>query len=109
MNENETEHLIFSKIQVIMAEKRTSLAALRTAIALLVLPLSVLSVLIATSKFYDTIQVMHLMIPLLAISAGLILVGVYLVIRSILQIRRLDRHVKALKEQYNFIKEIIED
>ncbi len=109
MNENDTEHLIFSKIQVIMAEKRTSLATLRTAIALLILPLSVLSVLIATSKFYDTIQVMHLLVPLLIISAGLILIGFYLIIRAIIQIRRHDRHVKALKEKYNFIKEIIED
>jgi len=36
---------------------------MRTGITVFVLPLSVLSVLIATSKYYDVLQVMHLILP----------------------------------------------
>jgi hypothetical protein len=43
------DNVIFGEIQVLLAEKRTPLASLRTGIAIFALPLSVLSVLIATS------------------------------------------------------------
>jgi hypothetical protein len=45
--------IIFGEIQVLLAEKRTALASLRTGIAVFALPLSVLSALIATSRYYS--------------------------------------------------------
>ena len=44
------DNVIFGEIQVLLAEKRTALASLRTGIAVFALPLSVLSALIATSR-----------------------------------------------------------
>ncbi|MGA8239636.1 MAG: hypothetical protein WB818_03615, partial [Desulfobacterales bacterium] len=49
--------IIINEAQLILAEKRTSLAALRTGITVFALPLSVLSLLIVTSKFYDVVHV----------------------------------------------------
>src|SRR5436190_20338458 len=43
------DNVIFGEIQLLLAEKRTALASLRTGIAVFALPLSVLSALIATS------------------------------------------------------------
>lgn len=43
------------------------MSTMRTGIAVFVLPLSVLSLLIATSKYYDIIHVMHLLVPLLGL------------------------------------------
>ena len=45
------DNVIFGEIQVLLAEKRTALASLRTGIAVFALPLSVLSALIATSRY----------------------------------------------------------
>ena len=53
----ESETVILSEIQLVLAEKRTSLATMRTGITVFVLPLSVLSVLIATSRYYDIVHV----------------------------------------------------
>ena len=55
-NEIDSAGILINEIQLILAEKRTSLAAMRTGIAVFVLPLSVLSVLVATSKYYDFIH-----------------------------------------------------
>ena len=44
-----------NEITMILAEKRTSLAVLRTGIALFALPLSILGLLIATSKYCQVI------------------------------------------------------
>lgn len=42
--------IIINEVQLLLAEKRTTLASMRAGIAVFALPLSVLSVLIATSK-----------------------------------------------------------
>lgn len=60
-----SDSVIINEVQLVLAEKRTSLAAMRTGIAVFALPLSVFSVLIATSKYYDMIEVMHWLVPLL--------------------------------------------
>jgi hypothetical protein len=61
------DNVIFGEIQVLLAEKRTALSSLRTGIAVFALPLSVLSVLIATSHFYSFAKVMPLLVPLLVL------------------------------------------
>lgn len=43
-------------LQVILAEKRTALATLRNGIAVMVLPMTVISFLVATSRLYDILD-----------------------------------------------------
>jgi len=99
---------IFSEIQLILAEKRTSLATLRTGIAVFALPLSVLGVLVATSKYYEPAQVLHFLLPLLGLSGALALLGTFLVIQSIRHIRRHDRLIRNLKQKYSAIAEYLQ-
>ena len=102
------ENIAINEIQLILAEKRTSLAVLRTGIAVLALPLSVLSVLIATSKYYDIQRVLHFLIPLIVLNIALIIVGVYLIIRSIVRMRHYDRFIKEIKQKHSIISPFIE-
>jgi hypothetical protein len=75
--------VIFNEIQVLLAEKRTALASLRTGIAVFALPMSVLSALIATSRYYKMEKVMPLLLPLMLLNLGLVALGCWLVFRSI--------------------------
>jgi uncharacterized membrane protein YkgB len=102
------ETIIINEVQLLLAEKRTSLAALRTGIAVFALPLTVLSVLIATSKYYDIIQVMHLLVPLLIICALLILLGSYLIIRSVIRLRHQDFLISEIKHKHSKLAEFID-
>jgi hypothetical protein len=97
-----------NEVQLLLAEKRTSLAAMRTGIAVLVLPLSVISVLIATSKYYDIVHVMHLLVPLLILCAALVSLGAYLIIRSTIRIHRYDKHIFEIKRRHRTIAEFID-
>jgi len=106
--ETEPVGIIINEIQLILAEKRTSLAALRTGITVFALPLSVLSVLIATSKYYDVIHVMHWLVPLLVMCAGLVLLGVYLIIKAVLKMRRYDGLIREIKKKHSAIAEFID-
>jgi hypothetical protein len=99
---------VLAEIQLILAEKRTALSFLRTGIALFALPLSVLSALIATSKYYDVVRVLHFLLPLLVLNLGLVVLGSYLVIHSMSRIHHYDRLIKQLKKEHSAIAEFID-
>src|SRR5690242_11656971 len=92
---------IFGEVQLILAEKRTSLASLRTGIAVFALPLSVLGLLVATSKYYEPGRVLPLLLPLLVISAALAWLGAFLIIRSVRHIHHHDKLIRKLKQKYS--------
>jgi uncharacterized membrane protein YkgB len=102
------EALAVSEVQLLLAEKRTSLAALRTGIAVFVLPVSVLSVLIATSKYYDFIHVLHFIIPLLLLSAALVFLASYLIIRAVIRMRHQDKLITEIKKKHPMIAQFID-
>lgn len=102
------DSIVINEVQLILAEKRTSLAVLRTGIAVLALPLSVMSVLIATSKYYDVLHVLHFLVPLGVLILGLIVLGVYLIVRSIIRMRHYDRLVHGIKLKHSILAEFIE-
>lgn len=93
----ENELFTFTEVQLLLAEKRTALSALRTGIAIFAFPLSVFSVLIATSKFYQPDKVLQWLIPLLLLTAGLIGLGIYLVVHAFRRIRHYDRLIEEFK------------
>jgi uncharacterized membrane protein YkgB len=102
------ETIIINEIQLILAEKRTSLSTMRTGIAVFVLPLSVLSVLIATSKYYDVLNVIHLFIPLIAICGVLVCLGTYLIVRATIRMRHQDHLILQLKRKHRWIAEFVD-
>ncbi|MCB1062634.1 MAG: hypothetical protein KDN20_06915 [Verrucomicrobiae bacterium] len=87
----------FDSAQLLLAEKRTALSVLRTGSGIFVLPLSVLSLLIATAKSYQNEEVMHLLIPVLIVCGGLIILSVYLIVRALRHIYRYDRLLDELR------------
>lgn len=110
MTSNKTKNtsIAINEVQLLLAEKRTTLAVMRTGIAVLALPLSVMSLLIATSKYYDALDVVHFLVPLGILTLALIVLGVYLIIRSIIRMRHYDRLIHKIKLQHSVIGELID-
>jgi uncharacterized membrane protein YidH (DUF202 family) len=104
----EPDALIINEAQLILAEKRTSLAAIRTGIAVFALPLSILGLLIATSRYYDVLHVLHLIIPLGVILLVLIVLGAYLIIRAMMNIHRHDRLIHQLKTNHSKLSKFLD-
>jgi hypothetical protein len=105
---SEDSSLAINEVQLILSEKRTALSVLRTGISVFVLPLSVLSVLVATSRYYEIPQVMHFLLPLLLICAGLVFLGSYLIVHAIIRIHRYDRLIRIIKQKNSLIAELID-
>lgn len=98
--EEASDSVEIAKIQLLLAEKRTSLAALRTGIAIFTLPLSVTTVLVTTSRFYDFIENLHYLIPLLVVCVGLVLAGAYLIVVALVRFQRESRQIARIKERH---------
>ncbi len=94
--------------QLLLAEKRTSLAVMRTGIAVFVLPLTIMSFLIVTSKLYDVFSVLHFLIPLAIFCLALIVLGTYLVIRSIIRMQHYNHLILKIKKSHSVIGEFID-
>jgi Na+/melibiose symporter-like transporter len=90
---------MINEAQLVLAEKRTSLAGLRTGLALLGLPLAIVSFLIAMSKHYHADQVWGYLLPVLIVCAGLGVLGVYVCVRSVRHLHKADVHMNLLKAQ----------
>lgn len=98
--EEAPESVEIGRIQLLLAEKRTSLAALRTGIAIFTLPLSVTTVLVTTSRFYNFVENLHYLIPLLVVCVGLVLAGAYLIVVSLVKFQRESRQIARIKERH---------
>ena len=104
----EPSNFILGEIQVLLAEKRTSLSSLRTGIAIFALPLSVLSVLIATSHYYSFEKVMPLLAPLLLLNLGLVVLGTWLIYRSIKRFRHYEHRIRELTQKYRSLADFVD-
>ncbi|TAL07283.1 MAG: hypothetical protein EPO07_00480 [Verrucomicrobia bacterium] len=103
------DNFILNQVQLLLSEKRTALSTMRTGIAIFAFPLSVLSVLIATSHSYHTEEVMHWLVPLLLINAGLIGLGIYLIIIAFRRIHHYDRQIEEFKRKHSRLMELLSD
>jgi uncharacterized membrane protein YidH (DUF202 family) len=100
--------IIINEVQLILAEKRTSLASLPTGIAVFAIPLSIMGVLVATSRYYEIFDVLHLFIAVMVMNALLLALGSYLVIRAVVKLRREDRMINEIKRKHSAIAEFID-
>jgi uncharacterized membrane protein YidH (DUF202 family) len=105
--EKKAEEFLLDEIQVVLAEKRTSLSIMRTGIAVITLPLSVLTILVVTSKYYRVFEILTLFIPLVVLCLGLTVWGVYLIVKASKSIRHYDAMIRKLKLEDSRLKEIV--
>ena len=97
-----------SEVQLLLAEKRTTLALMRTGIAVLALPLSVLGLLVVTSKYYNPLDVFHFLIPLAILLFFLVILGGYLIFRSMSRMHHYDELLKKIKSENFTVAEFID-
>ena len=95
------------KLQLLFSEQRTSLSILRTGIAIFTLPLSVLTVLIATSRYYQIMEILYLVIPLAVILLGLVALAIWMIVRAMRNIAHIRSMIDKIKKQDEFMSEFL--
>ena len=105
---DEDETVDMSRVQLLLAEKRTSLAGLRTGFAIFTLPLSVTTVLVTTSRYYNFIENLHYLIPLLLLCALLATVGTYLIFVALIRHRHQNEEIRLIKMKHAAWKDLVD-
>lgn len=107
VSEQQDDILSINQVQLLLAEKRTALAVMRTGIAVLALPLSIFSALIATSKWYSPVEVWLLLAVVSLINIGLIVFAVYLIARSLMRMHQYDQLIADIKHNHSSLRKLI--
>lgn len=107
VSEQQDDILSINQVQLLLAEKRTALAVMRTGIAVLALPLSIFSALIATSKWYSPAEVCLLLAVVSLINISLIVFAVYLITRSLMRMHQYDHLIADIKHNHSSLRKLI--
>lgn len=102
-----TEQLLLAEMQVLLAEKRTYYAILRSAIAIFTLPLTVIAFLIATSKFHGLFDNPWLSTVVVGVLAIVSTTGLAALARSQRRISKINSMVEKIRSSNKRIAEIV--
>lgn len=94
----EKDNLILDQLLTFHHDKRNSLSIIRIGITTLIAQISILSFLIVTSGYYKWVEVVHLMIPFVILNLIVFGIAMYLIIRAITKIHRLDHQLNRYIE-----------
>ena len=107
ITEQQNDILSINQVQLLLAEKRTALAIMRTGIAVFALPLSIFRALIATSKWYEAVDVWPLLALVSLMNISLIIFSVYLITRSLRRMHQYDRMIADIKYNNQSLRKLI--
>lgn len=101
------QQLLMSEVQLLLAEKRTTFALMRTGITVALLPLSIWTVLVATSRLWNVWEVLWLLIPLVAVAGALFLLGCYLIVHAMHNLAHTDRVLLGLRRSDTLLEDLL--
>jgi hypothetical protein len=99
--------LVMSEVQLLLAEKRTAFALLRTGVTVALVPLSMWTVLVATRSLWNPFDVLWLLVPMMALAAALFLLGSYLVLHALERVRHVDRVMLGLRRKDTLLEDLL--
>jgi hypothetical protein len=70
--------------------------------------MSVLTVLLATSRYYDITNQLKFAIPLAIICSGFFVLGMYLIIKSARHIRKCDQAASMLLKHSEYLRDLLD-
>ena len=104
----DVDNIIVEEILVLLQEKRTALRMVRIGIAAIIAQITILGFLIATSKYYEWMQVMHLWIPFALLNLIVLGLAGYFIFGSLIHIHRLDQQIIRFKKSHGRIADFMD-
>jgi len=83
-----------SKVMTLLSEKRTILSEIRTWVTMFLLPLSILTVILGISKFYDVSKLLEIIVIVLIICFLLLIILAYYLSKSLLKLFEFNKRIK---------------
>lgn len=101
------QKLLMSEVQLLLAEKRTSYALLRTGVTVSLIPVSIWTLLISTSKLYNVFDVLWLLVPVMLIATALFLLGAWLILHALWHLQHIERTMDGLRKSDTLLEDLL--
>jgi hypothetical protein len=101
------QKLLMSEVQMLLAEKRTAYALLRTGVTVSLVPLSIWTVLVATSRLYNVFDILWLLVPVMVLAVGLFLLGMWLVYHALAHVRHIENVMLGLRKSDTMLETLL--
>lgn len=92
------QSMFIGEVQLLLAEKRTAYALLRTGVTVSLVPLSVWTALIATSRLWNPFAVWWLLAIVMLFTGSLLVLGVWLITHALHHASHADAAIGKLRE-----------
>lgn len=83
-----------SKIMTLLSEKRTILSEIRTWVTMFLVPLSILTIILGISKFYDVSRLLEIIIVVLVVCFLLLIILAYYLSKSLIKLFEFNKRIK---------------
>jgi uncharacterized membrane protein len=100
-NQQKFDAYIVDELLAFQQDKRTTLETIRIGIRIIIAQIFCFGLLIATSKFYNFLEIKHLMIPFILLNALLFILATYLISGSLIHLHRLEIQIRRYKSEHN--------
>lgn len=107
--EKRPETLLLSEIQVLLSEKRTFYAILRTGLAVVALPLSIIGFLIVSKEYHNLFDKFWLGAIVVGFLLFVSLAGLFLVIKSGKKLKVIDGMIRDIEREDNRVDKLVID
>ena len=107
LNMPHSEQLLLQKIQVILAEKRTLFSILRTGMAVITLPLTVIVFMVATREYHSVLNYIWISIFLIAALLTISFSGIFITLQSFKKIKKLNHLIMEIERENKDIDKIM--
>jgi hypothetical protein len=99
--------IVMSEVQLLLAEKRTAYALLRTGVTVALVPVSIWTVLVATSRLWDPFRVLWLLVPVMLVAALFFCLGAYLIVHALQHVQHTDTTLNALRQSDTLLEDLL--
>lgn len=83
-----------TRVMTLLSEKRTILSEIRTWVTMFLIPLSILTVLVGISRFFDVSRLVEIIITVLIICFLLLIILAYYISKSLLKLFEFNKKIK---------------
>lgn len=101
------QRLLMTEVQLLLADKRTAFALLRTGVTVSLVPLSLWTFLIGTSKLWNPFDVMWILVPFALVTSLLFALGIYLVSHALAHVRHTEAVLTGLRSSDTMLEELM--
>ena len=100
-NREKLDALILDELLVFQQDKKTALEMIRIGIRIIIAQIFGLGFLIATSKFYNLLEIMHLIVPFILLNVLLFILAAYLISVSLIRLNRLEIKIRRYQSEHS--------